>query len=130
MSRVRVVPPGRIPLVTIPPVAGHLEYEVVMPTETDKKSAPTRRRGRHPKTLRRDAAAPVIDQYRTIAGAARDLGVVEQTLGNWMRQERIDRGEHEGKTIEVRAENARLRWEAKRLTMERNLLKRSVWPSG
>ena len=57
---------------------------------------------------------------------ARELDVVEQTLGNWVRQERIDRGEREGTTTEVREENARLRREVKRLTMERDLLKRSV----
>ena len=54
---------------------------------------------------------------------ARELDVVEQTLGNWVRQERIDRGEREGTTTEVREENARLRREVKRLTMERDLLK-------
>jgi transposase-like protein len=26
----------------------------------------------------------------------KELGVVEQTLGNWVRQERVDRGEKEG----------------------------------
>ena len=36
------------------------------------------------------------------------------------------RGEREGTTTEMREENARLRREVKRLTMERDLLKRSV----
>jgi transposase len=57
---------------------------------------------------------------------ARELGVVEQTLGNWVRQERIDRGEREGLSTGEREENVRLRREVKRLTMERDLLKRSV----
>ena len=81
MSRVRRRAAGANPLVTIPPVAGHLGYEVVMPT-TRKKPEPTRHLGRYPKEFRRDAAAPVIDRYRTIAVAARAPGVVEQTLGN------------------------------------------------
>src|SRR3974377_1630766 len=97
-----------------------------MPTMTEKKPPPPRRRGRYPKEFRRDAAALVIDQHRTIADVAHELGVVEQTLGNWVRQERIDRGEREGTTTEMREENARLRKEVKRLTMERDLLKRSV----
>jgi transposase len=97
-----------------------------MPTVTEKRPEPARRRGRYPKEFRRDAAALVIDQHRTIADVARELDVVEQTLGNWVRQERIDRGEREGTTTEVREENARLRREVKRLTMERDLLKRSV----
>jgi len=97
-----------------------------MPTVTEQKPEPTRRRGRYPKEFRRDAASLVIDQNRTIADVAKELGVVEQTLGNWVRQERIDRGEREGTTTEMREENARLRKEVKRLTMERDLLKRSV----
>jgi transposase len=97
-----------------------------MPTVTDEKPTPGRRRGRYPKEFRRDAAALVIDQQRTVADVARELGVVEQTLGNWVRQERIDRGEREGTTTEMREENARLRREVKRLTTERDLLKRSV----
>jgi transposase len=99
-----------------------------MPTVTDKKPAaePARRKGRYPKEFRRDAAALVIDQHRTVADVARELGVVEQTLGNWVRQERVDRGEREGLSTEEREEMARLRREVKRLTMERDLLKRSV----
>ena len=97
-----------------------------MPTVTEQHPEPTRRRGRYPKEFRRDAASLVIDQHRTIADVARELDIVEQTLGNWVRQERIDRGEREGTTTEMREENARLRKEVKRLTMERDLLKRSV----
>src|SRR5271155_5316573 len=97
-----------------------------MPTVTAKEPEPTRRRGRYPKEFRRDAAALVIDQHRTVADVARELGVIEQTLGNWVRQERIDRGMREGTTTEMREENAQLRREVKRLTMERDLLKRSV----
>ena len=63
----------------------------------------------------------MIDQQRSVADVARELGLVEQTLGNWVRQERIDRGEREGTTTEIREENVRLRREVKRLTMERDL---------
>lgn len=97
-----------------------------MSTVTEENPTPVRRRGRYPKEFRRDAAALVIDQHRTVADVARELGVVEQTLGNWVRQERVDRGEREGLTTEEREEMARLRREVKRLTMERDLLKRSV----
>ncbi len=85
-----------------------------------------RRRGRYPKEFRRDAAALVIDQRRTIADVARELGVVEQTLGNWVRQERIDRGLTEGTSSEDRARISELEGQVKRLTNERDLLKRSV----
>jgi len=97
-----------------------------MPTMTEEQPTPARRRGRYPKEFRRDAAALVIDQHRTVADVAKELGVVAQTLGNWVRQERIDRGEREGLSTVEREEMARLRREVKRLTTERDLLKRSV----
>jgi transposase len=96
-----------------------------MPVVTEDSPTPGRRQGRHPKEFRKDAAALVIDQKRTGADVARELGLVEQTLGNWVRQERVDRGEREGLSTEEREEMARLRREMKRLTMERDLLKRS-----
>jgi transposase-like protein len=95
--------------------------------EHDNDDQPrSRRRGRYPKEFRRDAAALVIDQRRKVAEVARELGVVEQTLGNWVRQERVDRGEKEGLSSEEREELGKLRREVKRLTTERDLLKRSV----
>ena len=97
-----------------------------MPVVTEDQPTPTRRRGRYPKEFRRDAAALVIDQKRTVADVAKELGVIEQTLGNWVRQERIDRGEREGLSTEEREELGRLKREVKHLTMERDLLKRSV----
>jgi transposase-like protein len=94
-----------------------------MNTETGR---PSGRRGRYPKEFRRDAAALVLDQRRTVAEVARELGVVEQTLGNWVRQERIDRGEREGTSSDLRAENARLNRENKQLRLERDLLKKAT----
>jgi len=61
-----------------------------------------------------------------VAEVARELGVVEQTLGNWVRQERIDRGEREGTSSDLRAENARLNRENKQLRLERDLLKKAT----
>ncbi|ACU53508.1 transposase IS3/IS911 family protein [Acidimicrobium ferrooxidans DSM 10331] len=85
-----------------------------------------RRRGRYPSQFRKDAAALVLDQRRTIADVARELAFNEQTLGNWVRQERIDRGEREGLTSAEREELTRLRRQVKQLTMERELLKRAM----
>ena len=75
--------------------------------------------------IKEAAAALVIDQDRAVADVARELGVVEQTLGNWVRQERSTRASARGEHQE-REEMARLRREVKRLTMERDLLKRNV----
>ena len=47
-------------------------------------------------------------------------------MGNWVRQERIDRGEAEGLTTEERTRLVELERENARLRMERDLLKRTV----
>jgi hypothetical protein len=52
----------------------------------------------------------VIDQRRTMADVARQLGVVEPPPGNWVRQERIDRGMSEGLSNEDRARITELDW--------------------
>ena len=95
----------------------------VMSTES---SRPAGRRSRYPKEFRRDAAALVIDQHRTIVDVAKELGIVEQTLGNWVRQERIDRGEKEGTTSTDRAEITRLLRENKQLGLERDLFRTAM----
>ena len=97
-----------------------------MAVVTKDKPPAKRRRGRYPKEFRRDVCALVLDQRRSVADVSSELGLVEQTVYNWVRQERVDRGEREGLSTEERDELTRLRREVKRLTMERDLLKRSV----
>jgi len=97
-----------------------------MPTLTEVQPTPARQRGRYAAEFRRDTSALVIDQNWTVADVAASLGVVEQTLAKWVRQERIDRGEQHGTTTEVLEENARLRREVKRLTTECDLLKKAT----
>ncbi len=93
--------------------------------QPDPSGGPAKcRRGRYPSQFRKDAASLVLDQRRTIADVARELGVNEQTLGNWVRQECIERGEAEGMTRAEREEMTRLRRQLKQVTMERDLLKR------
>lgn len=61
-----------------------------------------------------------------VGEAGADGGCREHTLGNWVRQERVDRGERDGALTELREENTRLRREVKRLQMQRDLLKKAT----
>jgi len=57
---------------------------------------------------------------------ADELGVYGSTLGNWIKQDRIDRGEREGLTSQDKARLRQLEADNAQLRMERDLLKRSV----
>ena len=87
---------------------------------------PVRTRRSFTDEFKRDAVALVIDEGRTVVDVARGLGVGEGTLGNWVRQARVDRGERAGVTTSERIELAELRKENARLRMERDLLKRAT----
>jgi transposase len=76
--------------------------------------------------FKRDAVDLVRTTGRPIAEIARELGIYDSTLGNWVRQDRIDRGEAEGLTTEERARRRQLEAENTKLRMERDLLKRTV----
>jgi hypothetical protein len=53
-------------------------------------------------------------------------GIYDSTLGNWVRQDRIDRGKQEGLTSVERTRLAELEAENAKLRMQRDLLKRTV----
>ena len=69
--------------------------------------------------FKRDAVELVRTSGRSIAEIARELGIYDSTLGNWVRQDRIDRGEAEGLTTEERARLRQLEAENTKLRMER-----------
>jgi transposase len=91
-----------------------------------KEDEPVRRRRSFSPEFKRDAVAMVLEEGRTIASVARTLNVGETSLGKWVMQARVDRGEREGLTSSERAELAELRKENARLRMERDLLKRAT----
>ena len=66
----------------------------------------------------------VNETGRPVAEIARELGVNEGTLGNWVRRDRDERSG--GLSSDERAELVRLRKENATLRMERDVLKRSV----
>lgn len=76
--------------------------------------------------FKRDAVAMVIDEGHRVIDVANRLGVGEGTLGNWVRQARIDLGERAGVTTSERVELVELRRDNARLRMERDLLKRAT----
>src|SRR5215207_10297424 len=78
------------------------------------------------KEFKRDAVELVRSSGRPIAAVARELGIYDSTLGNWVRQDCIDRGEAEGLTTEERVRLQQLEAENTKLRMERDLLKRTV----
>jgi len=84
------------------------------------------KRMKYDREFREGAVRIVNETSKPIAAVARDLGVNEGTLGNWVARDREARQGTEGLSkgdIEelkaLRAENAELR-------MERDVLKRSV----
>ena len=84
------------------------------------------RPSKFPPEFRRDAVAMVLDESRSIAEVARATGVNPGTLGNWVGQARVERGERDGLSTAERADMAELRSENAQLRMERDLLKRSL----
>jgi len=85
-----------------------------------------RTRPAYPESFRREAIV-LLRQGRTPSELAESLGVSQQTLRNWRRQDQIDRHERDdGVTSDERAELARLRRENTRLRQERDLLKRAA----
>lgn len=74
-----------------------------------------------------EAVKLVIDSGRPIAEIARDLGINEGTLANWVHQAK-KRGEVQEKPLGVdeRAELQELREENRRLKMEREVLKKAA----
>jgi transposase len=72
-------------------------------------------------------AVQMLRAGRTPRELAESLGVSEQTLRNWRRQDQRDRHERDdGLTSDEREELRRLRRENARLKQERDLLKRAA----
>lgn len=74
-----------------------------------------------------EAVELVINSGRPVAEIARDLGINEATLGNWVNKARQS-GKVKDKPLDIdeRAELKELREEVRRLRMERDFLKKAA----
>ena len=82
----------------------------------------------YPPEFRREASRLVraSDQVHPIPGIAREIGVSDSTLRNWVNQEEIDSGEREGLTTQEKEELRRLRREVKTLRQEKEILRKAA----
>ena len=76
--------------------------------------------------FREGAVRVVRETDKPIVQVAEDLGIHPGTLGNWVKKDRIERGETEGFSGDERARLVHLERENVELRMERDVLKRSV----
>ena len=96
-----------------------------MSTMADRKAKRTRRS--FTEEYKASAVRLVLDEGQTVAAAARDLGLTESSLRNWVEQARADRTQGKtGLTTAEREELARLRKENRILLEEREILKKAT----
>ena len=88
---------------------------------------PRRTRRRFTDDYKAGAVRLVLDEGKSVAAAARDLGLTESSLRNWVEQARADRTHGKtGLTTAEREELARLRKENRILQEEREILKKAA----
>ena len=88
---------------------------------------PSRTRRSFTADYKASAVRLVLDEGKTVAAAARDLGLTESSLRNWVDQARADRTHGKtGLTTAEREELARLRKENRILQEEREILRKAA----
>ena len=80
----------------------------------------------YPEQFRREAVELVRTSGKTIPEIAKDLGVTDQSLRNWVRQHEVDVGVRPGISSDEREELKRLRRENRVLKEEREILKKAA----
>jgi transposase len=85
-----------------------------------------RTRPPYPEQFRREAVELVRKSGRPTSEIAKDLGVTEQSLRNWVKQADVDGGRAHGLSSEEKEELRRLRRENRILREEREILKKAA----
>ena len=80
----------------------------------------------YPPEFKTEAVRLVGSSDRSLSRLAKDLGVADQTLRNWVRQAEVDGGERDGLTPGEREELRHLRREVRTLRQEREILKKAA----
>ena len=83
-----------------------------------------RSRPPYPEEFRREAVELVRLNEKPLVQIAKDLGVSDMTLRNWVKQADVDAGKRQGLTSDEREELRALRRENRTLRMEREILKK------
>ncbi len=85
-----------------------------------------RSRPPYPPEFRAEAIRLAKTSGEPISRIAKDLGISDQTLRNWVKQDDVDAGKKSGLTSDERAEMRELRKENRRLREEREILRKAA----
>jgi len=80
----------------------------------------------HPPEFRRRAVELAREKTAPVAQVAKDLGISESCLRNWMARADVEEGRKEGLTSSERTELAQLRRDKRRLETENEILRRAA----
>jgi len=80
----------------------------------------------YPPEFKAEAVRLVGSSDRSLSRLAKDLGVADQTLRNWVQHAEIDDGRRDGLAPHEREELRHLRREVRTLRQEREILKKAA----
>ena len=80
----------------------------------------------HPPEFRVRAVELARERAKPVANLARDLGISESCLRNWIAKSDIEEGRREGVTAADRSEMVALRRKVRTLEMENEVLRRAA----